>query len=200
MVETVKILNPDDPYNGPIKLKEKVKKLSIDDIEDENLSSDQRKNGEAAEDGESNSNQAGTVKIADLNKFADRTHTCDELTRNNIGEKVKICGWLEYQRMGKFLIIRDGYGQTQVLVTDKVKSLGNQIENITLESIIKVEGTVIPRPAATINPKMKTGYIEIEAEKIVVVNPAKKNLPFEVRKFNRAGERLRLKHRYLDLR
>ncbi|XP_046804935.1 aspartate--tRNA ligase, mitochondrial [Lucilia cuprina] len=140
------------------------------------------------------------IKVADLNKFANRTHTCGELTSDNIGEKVTICGWLEFQRMGKFFILRDGYGQTQVLITDKTNGLEDNEQGIALESIVRVEGTVIPRPAATINPKMTTGHVEIEAEKIEILNPAKRNLPFDVRKFNRAGERLRLTHRYIDLR
>lgn len=109
-----------------------------------------------------------------------------------------MCGWLEFQRMGKFFVLRDGYGSTQVLLTDKIK--GVDTSSLTLETIIRVEGTVIPRPTSTINPKMKTGHIEIEAEKLEVLNGAKKNLPFEVRRFNRAGERLRLTHRYIDLR
>ncbi|KAM7353310.1 aspartyl-tRNA synthetase, mitochondrial isoform 1-T8 [Cochliomyia hominivorax] len=200
MVDTVKVLNPEDPYDGPIKAKEKVKKLSINDIDESGEG--EGKNGEAMEeDGTSKSDGTGNViKVADLNKFANRTHTCGELTTDNIGEKVTICGWLEFQRMGKFFILRDGYGQTQVLITDSTTGLEKQDQGITLESIVRVEGKVIPRPAATINPKMKTGHIEIEAETVEILNAAKKNLPFEVRKFNRAGERLRLTHRYIDLR
>lgn len=203
VVSTVKVLNPDEPYDGPIKIKEKVKKLSINDVVDEE-----------AEDGENNGNDAqgegaggskkttsassNVISVADLNKFASRTHTCGELTTDNIGEKVTLCGWLEFQRMDRFFILRDGYGSTQVLLSDKVKGLEDT--NLTLETVLKVTGTVIPRPTATINPKMKTGHIEVEAETVELLNAAKKNLPFEVRRFNRAGERLRLTHRYLDLR
>uniref|UniRef100_A0A1A9W5F1 Aminoacyl-transfer RNA synthetases class-II family profile domain-containing protein n=1 Tax=Glossina brevipalpis TaxID=37001 RepID=A0A1A9W5F1_9MUSC len=197
MVDTVKILNPEDPYDGPIKAKDKVQKLSIDDLDEEDGDASE-KNGEAMEDNDTSTPKV--VKVADLNKFADRSHNCGELASDNIGEKVSICGWLEFQRMGKFLVLRDGYGQTQVLLTDKVKGLEAYSDGLSLETIVKVEGTVIPRPAATINPKMKTGHIEVEAEKVEVLNAAKKNLPFEVRKFNRAGERLRLTHRYIDLR
>ncbi|XP_036344295.1 aspartate--tRNA ligase, mitochondrial-like isoform X1 [Rhagoletis pomonella] len=193
MVDSVKILNPDDPYDGPIKNKEKVQKLSIDDLESDATS----KNGNAAVGAVGKVEKA---KIANLNKFAGRTHTCGELSIDNINEKVTICGWLEFQRMGKFFILRDGYGQTQVLITAKAKGVENYAEGFSLESIIRVEGTVIPRPASTINNNMKTGHIEIEAETVEVLNAAKKNLPFEVRRYNRAGERLRLTHRYLDLR
>ncbi|XP_053958490.1 aspartate--tRNA ligase, mitochondrial isoform X2 [Anastrepha ludens] len=200
MVQSVKVLNPDDPYEGPIKAKDKVKKMSIKDLEAEVA---ENKNDNAAGGG----SRAGTSvkskvihKIADLNKFSARTHTCAELGKDNINEKVTLCGWLEFQRMGKFFILRDGYGHTQILITPKAKGLEKYQEGFSLESIIKVEGTVIPRPAATINPNMKTGQIEVEAETVEVLNPAKKNLPFEVRHYNRAGERLRLTHRYLDLR
>ncbi|XP_017086699.1 LOW QUALITY PROTEIN: aspartate--tRNA ligase, mitochondrial [Drosophila eugracilis] len=207
-VTQVKILNPDDPYDGPIKAKEKQQKLSIEDLEAEeaaveasgNLNSN---NGVSKEDGA----DAGPVtaeqrlKVADTNKFADRTHNCGELSSNDINEKVTICGWLEFQRMNKFFILRDAYGQTQVLLSPKTRGLEEYAEaGVPIESIVRVEGTVIPRPAATINPKMQTGHVEVEADLVVVLNPAKKNLPFEIRKFNRAGERLRLTHRYLDLR
>ncbi|XP_037957941.1 aspartate--tRNA ligase, mitochondrial isoform X2 [Teleopsis dalmanni] len=199
LVESIKVLNPDDPYDGPIKNKEKVQKLSINDLDLDN--DDSRKNGSSHEEGDlNNTSSSDKTKVADTNKFTDRTHNCGELTSINIGEKVVASGWLEYQRMGKFLILRDGYGQTQVLLTDKTKGLEEYTEGLSLESIIRVEGTVIPRPASTVNPRMKTGEIEIDAEKLTVLNHAKKNLPFEVRKFNRAGERLRLTHRYIDLR
>ncbi|XP_017025829.3 aspartate--tRNA ligase, mitochondrial isoform X1 [Drosophila kikkawai] len=212
-VSTVKILNPDDPYEGPIKAKEKQQKLSIDDLESEEAgaeasSSVSSNNGESKEDGSDIPHSATLstsaeqrVKIADTNKFADRTHNCGELSSSDINEKVVICGWLEFQRMNKFFILRDAYGQTQVLLLPKTTGLEEYVETgVPIESIVRVEGTVIPRPAATINPKMQTGHVEVEADKVVVLNPAKKNLPFEIRKFNRAGERLRLTHRYLDLR
>lgn len=221
---SVKVLNPDDPYEGPIKVKEKQPKMSIDDLEAEeaaaaaaaaasagagnatSANNGNDGNADGSEGGASSSAQTITehqrqVKVADTNKFADRTHNCGELTSNEINEKVVICGWLEFQRMNKFFVLRDAYGQTQVLILPRTKGLEEYAETgVPIESIVRVEGTVIPRPAATINPKMTTGHVEIEADKISVLNAAKKNLPFEIRKFNRAGERLRLTHRYLDLR
>lgn len=223
-VTSVKVLNPDDPYEGPIKVKEKQPKMSIDDLEAEeaaaaaaaaasagagnatSANNGNDGNADGSEGGASSSAQTITehqrqVKVADTNKFADRTHNCGELTSNEINEKVVICGWLEFQRMNKFFVLRDAYGQTQVLILPRTKGLEEYAETgVPIESIVRVEGTVIPRPAATINPKMTTGHVEIEADKISVLNAAKKNLPFEIRKFNRAGERLRLTHRYLDLR
>lgn len=203
----VRLLDPDEPYDGPIKAKDKVQKVSIDDLDSENEEAPNDKdqsvlNGTVKGSGGKGftSHPTNMVKVADLNKFADRTHTCNELTGKNVGEKVVLCGWLEYQRMGKFLILRDSYGQTQVLLTDKVKGVEKFTDgNIPLETIVRVEGTVIPRPASTVNPKMSTGHIEIEAEKVDILNLCK-NMPFVVRKFNRASERLRLAHRYIDLR
>ncbi|XP_067624823.1 aspartate--tRNA ligase, mitochondrial [Eurosta solidaginis] len=199
IVEDIKILNPDDPYDGPIKIKEKLQKMSIDDMVAEDDAADKNGNNtEGSSGGQRPKNEKS--KIADLNKFSGRTHTCNELGLDNIGEKVTICGWLEFQRMGKFFVLRDGYGQTQILITDKVKGLENYDDGFSLESILRVEGTVIPRPSATVNPNMKTGHIEVEAENIELLNAAIKNLPFVVRTHNRAGERLRLTHRYVDLR
>ncbi|EDV99300.1 aspartate--tRNA ligase, mitochondrial [Drosophila grimshawi] len=217
-VTNVKVLNPDDPYEGPIKVKEKLQKMSIDDLEAEEAAAAaaasannaiSANNGEGNMDGSESAAPSAPqssaeqlrIKVADTNKFADRTHNCGELTSNEINEKVVICGWLEFQRMNKFFILRDAYGQTQVLILPKTKGLEEYAESgVPIESIVRVEGTVIPRPAATVNPKMNTGHVEIEADKVDILNAAKKNLPFEIRKFNRAGERLRLTHRYLDLR
>ncbi|KAL7741028.1 hypothetical protein ACLKA6_013465 [Drosophila palustris] len=214
-VTSVKVLNPDDAYDGPIKVKEKLQKMSIDDLEAEeaaegasNRSATGGNNGDGSADNSevaaksaAPANSEQRIKVADTNKFADRTHNCGELTSNEINEKVVICGWLEFQRMNKFFILRDAYGQTQVLILPKTKGLEEYAETgVPIESIVRVEGTVIPRPAATINPKMTTGHVEIEADKVDILNPAKKNLPFEIRKYNKAGERLRLTHRYLDLR
>lgn len=55
------------------------------------------------------------------NKYVNRSHTCGELSLKNVGEMVVLCGWLEYQRMNKFLVLRDAYGETQLLLNDKVK-------------------------------------------------------------------------------
>lgn len=51
-----------------------------------------------------------------ISKYTTRTHTCGELTINNVGDKVILCGWLEYQRMNKFVVLRDSYGETQLMI------------------------------------------------------------------------------------
>lgn len=55
-----------------------------------------------------------------ISKYTNRSYTCGELTSKNIGENVSLCGWLEYQRMSKFVVLRDGYGETQLLINEEV--------------------------------------------------------------------------------
>lgn len=61
-----------------------------------------------------------TANTQCLSKYVNRSHTCGELSLKNVGERVVLCGWLEYLRMNKFLVLRDAYGETQVLISDKV--------------------------------------------------------------------------------
>lgn len=57
----------------------------------------------------------------DVNSFIYRTHNCGQLRDEHIGQSVTLCGWLEYHRVGKFVILRDGYGRTQLIIPDEVK-------------------------------------------------------------------------------
>ena len=130
-----------------------------------------------------------------------RTHTCNELRIANAGEKVKIVGWMENVRMVgsnfAFVVVRDFYGTTQVVVEDE--ALIAQIKGINKESTISVEGTV--RARSNPNPKQETGEIEIVPEKIDVLGKCRYNeLPFEINRSREADEAQRLKYRYLDLR
>ena len=130
-----------------------------------------------------------------------RTHTCNELRLGNVGEKVKIVGWMENVRaVGNnfaFVVVRDFYGTTQVVVENE--DLINQIKGINKESTISVEGTVRKRESP--NPKQDTGDIEVVPEKIEVLGKCRYNeLPFEINRSREADEAQRLKYRYLDLR
>lgn len=60
------------------------------------------------------------AKNFSVNKYTNRSHTCGELSRNHLGKTVTLCGWLGYQRMNKFVILRDNYGETQLLLKDTV--------------------------------------------------------------------------------
>lgn len=134
-----------------------------------------------------------------VNEFTDRTHNCGELTEKDEGKNVTLCGWLEFSRMNKFLVLRDGYGHTQVLIPeDRIAELN--IDKLSFETILKIEGKVLLRPPKMINKKMKTGAIEVLADKLEILNPSKSNLPFIVRSQNRPDDSLRMEYRYIDLR
>ncbi len=128
-----------------------------------------------------------------------RTHNCGELTEQNVGQKVKLCGWLSSTRdLGAviFFVLRDFYGYTQVVVADE--DLKAQVRDIPRESTISVEGKVILRSSP--NPDMPTGMIEIEPEKVEVLGRCYDQLPFEVATSTTSREDTRLKYRFLDLR
>jgi len=130
-----------------------------------------------------------------------RTHTCNELRLEQVGEHVRLCGWMENVReVGgslAFVVLRDFYGTTQ-LVLETEEQL-RQVRTINKESTIAVEGTV--RERASKNPKLPTGDIEIVPEKIEVLGRCRYNeLPFEINRSREADETARLKYRYLDLR
>ncbi len=130
-----------------------------------------------------------------------RTHTCNELRLEHVGQKVKIVGWLENVReVGSnfaFVVVRDFYGTTQVVV--ETEDMMRAVKAINKESTISVEGTV--RERASKNPRQDTGDIEVVPEKIEVLGRCRYNeLPFEINRSREADEMQRLKYRYLDLR
>ncbi len=133
--------------------------------------------------------------------FQSRTHTCNELRLENVGEKVKIVGWMENVReVGNnfaFVVVRDFYGTTQVVV--ETEEMMNIVHSVNKESTISVEGVV--RERASKNPKQATGDIEVVPEKIEILGKCRYNeLPFEINRSRDADESARLKYRYLDLR
>lgn len=130
-----------------------------------------------------------------------RTHTCNELRSGNIGEKVVICGWYEnIRKISKnvgFLILRDFYGTTQVVI--ETEEMMQIIDSLNNESTLSIEGLV--RERSSKNPALPTGDIEVVPEKITVLGSCNYNaLPFEINHSREADENLRLKYRYLDLR
>ena len=130
-----------------------------------------------------------------------RTHTCGELRLSDAGKKVTIVGWLENVReVGAnfaFLVLRDFYGTTQVVVDSA--DMMRIVKDINKESTISVTGTVRERESK--NPKLPTGEIEVVPEKIEVLGKCFHNqLPFEINKSRDADENTRLKYRFLDLR
>ncbi|WP_029324022.1 aspartate--tRNA ligase [Butyrivibrio sp. AE3004] len=130
-----------------------------------------------------------------------RTHTCGELRIENVGNKVKLVGWLENLRevgaeLG-FVVLRDFYGTTQIVI--ETEEMMKVVKGINKESTISVEGTV--RERSSKNPKLATGDIEVVPDKIDVLGRCRYNeLPFEINRSREADETARLKYRYLDLR
>ena len=130
-----------------------------------------------------------------------RTNTCGELRLGDAGKQVTIVGWLENVReVGSnfaFLVLRDYYGTTQVVV--ETEEMMKIVKGINKESTISVTGTVRERESK--NPKLPTGEIEVVPEKIEVLGKCVHNqLPFEINKSREADENTRLKYRFLDVR
>ena len=130
-----------------------------------------------------------------------RTHTCNELRMEHVGQQVKIVGWMENVRtVGQnfaFVVLRDFYGTTQVVVeTEEMMAI---INSLNKESTISVEGVV--RERASKNPKQATGDVEVVPSRIEVLGRCRYNsLPFEINRSREADETARLKYRFLDLR
>ncbi|AAU03619.1 aspartate--tRNA ligase [Rickettsia typhi] len=131
-----------------------------------------------------------------------RTHNCNELQLSNVGQEVKLSGWVHRRRdHGNlvFIDLRDHYGITQIVFTDQNQHLMDYASNLCYESVITVSGTVVARSEGTINNKLLTGHIEVLAVECIVES-ASSPLPFVINNEKEAPEESRLKHRFLDLR
>ena len=130
------------------------------------------------------------------NKY--RTVTCGELRKENIGQQVKVAGWVENIRDHGgvlFVDIRDQYGVVQVVIHDET-----MLDGVNKECTVTVSGEVVLRDEETVNPKIATGYVEVMAQSLTVLGKCKNSLPFEVASSKNTSEDIRLKYRYLDLR
>jgi aspartyl-tRNA synthetase len=131
-----------------------------------------------------------------------RTHTCGILNKNEIGQKVKLSGWVHRRRdHGNLLFIdlRDHYGITQLVFNDSNPDLMEQASRIRFESVITIEGEVVARSHEAINKNLQTGEIEVIV-KSCTLESAADQIPFMVSQDQDAPEDLRLKYRFLDLR
>ena len=127
-----------------------------------------------------------------------RTVTCGELREENIGQQVRVAGWVENIRDHggvMFLDIRDQYGVLQVVVHND-----ELLKDINKECTVTLSGTVVKRDEETINKKIATGFVEVHTEDIKVLGKCKNVLPFEVATSTNTNEEVRLKYRFLDLR
>ena len=127
-----------------------------------------------------------------------RTVTCGELREENIGQQVRVAGWVENIRDHggvSFIDLRDMYGVLQVVLRDT-----SLLDGITKENCISIEGVIDHRDEETYNPKIPTGTIELEAHSIDMLGKVYHQLPFEIMTSKEIREDVRLKYRYLDLR
>lgn len=135
--------------------------------------------------------------------FKRRTHTCGDLRESNIGQTVILNGWVDTRRdLGGliFIELRDRYGITQVVFepgfNEEAHNIGKYLRS---EFVISVEGIVRKRPEGTENALIATGNVDVMVNKLSILNEAK-TPPFQIKEETDAGEDLRLKYRYLDLR
>jgi len=132
-----------------------------------------------------------------------RTHTCGELTANDVDKEVILCGWVAVRRdHGKliFIDLRDRNGLTQVVFLPKVAPEAHlKAQELRSEFVVRIKGKVNKRPDNTINPKLPTGQVELMAMELEILN-ASLTPPFEIMDDSDINEELRLKYRYLDLR
>ena len=134
-----------------------------------------------------------------MNKY--RTHTCSQLTKKEVGSKVKISGWINKKRdHGNLLFVdlRDNYGITQCIIDQENKNF-KEIEKLQLETVVKIEGSVLERIAETVNKEIPTGEIEVSIDEFEVLGTCKE-LPMPVFSDQEYAEEIRLKYRFLDLR
>ena len=130
-----------------------------------------------------------------------RSHTCADLTEKNVGDNIRLSGWVHRVRDHGgvlFIDLRDHYGMTQVLC-DPDSPVFNEVEKVRSEWCIRIDGTVKAREAALVNTKISTGKIEVFIEDLEVLGSAEE-LPLMVFGDQEYPEETRLKYRYLDLR
>lgn len=130
-----------------------------------------------------------------------RTHNCAALRSQDVGSIVKLSGWIHSKRDHGgllFIDLRDHFGITQIVIPANSPLL-NTAERLRVESVICITGKVVAREGETVNPKLPTGQIEIQAENLEIISEATV-LPFQVTGNENYPEDLRLKYRYIDLR
>jgi len=132
-----------------------------------------------------------------------KSHSCGELNKKHVGDKVTLAGWVDRRRDHGGLIfidLRDREGIVQVVFNPEISKPCHEIASeMRNEYVVRVGGEVAPRPPGTENPKLPTGDIEVIAHNTDILNPSK-TPPFYINEDTEVEESLRLKYRYLDLR
>ena len=138
------------------------------------------------------------------NSILKRTHSCGQLRKEDIGKRVRLCGWVRsYRDHGGviFVDLRDRDGITQIVFDPRLcgEQLHRQAEQLRSEWVISVGGIVRERGPERVNPKLSTGEIEVVVDEIVVLNKSD-TPPFEPDSVEKISEETRLRYRYIDLR
>ncbi len=131
-----------------------------------------------------------------------RSHYCGEINSAHVGEEVTVCGWVHRRRDHGgviFLDIRDRTGIVQVVYDPDTEESFATADRVRNEYVLLAEGRVRPRPEGTVNPDMATGEIEVLGKELTILNAAA-TPPFQLDEYSDAGEDVRLKYRYMDLR
>jgi aspartyl-tRNA synthetase len=132
-----------------------------------------------------------------------RTYFCGEVPKNAIGEKVTLKGWVQRRRdLGGliFIHLRDRTGIVQIVFNPEVSQEALEVaEKVRSEYVVEIEGTVIARDESTFNLNLSTGTIEVQADRMAIINESK-TPPFMIEDQADVSEDVRLKYRYLDLR
>jgi aspartyl-tRNA synthetase len=131
-----------------------------------------------------------------------RTHYCGELRKQDIGKKETLAGWIHSRRDHGgvlFCDLRDRSGIMQIVFHPENKDIFHRASELGGEYVVQVTGTVASRPEGTHNPNLATGDVELNVESFEILNTSKAP-PFEVSEYSEAGEDIRLRYRFLDLR
>jgi len=131
-----------------------------------------------------------------------RSHFCGTVTEDLVGESVTLCGWVHRRRDHGgviFVDLRDRSGLVQVVYDPDTVEAFAIAEQVRPEYVLRVVGRVRERPPGTLNPEMPTGAVEVLGKSLEVLNSAR-TPPFQLDEYSEAGEDIRLRYRYLDLR
>ena len=131
-----------------------------------------------------------------------RTHYCGEVKKTEVGQEVEVCGWVHRRRDHGgviFLDLRDRSGIVQVVYDPDTEDSFATADRVRNEFVLKAKGLVRDRPDGTVNLEMATGEVEILASQLQILNAAL-TPPFQLDEYSEAGEDVRLKYRYMDLR
>ncbi|XP_062193289.1 aspartate--tRNA ligase, chloroplastic/mitochondrial-like isoform X2 [Phragmites australis] len=163
--------------------------------------------GAAATDAAATPSKESKVERLQSLQWPRRDALCGELGAGDAGRRVRLCGWVALRRTHAgltFLTLRDRSGMVQVTTLPEYPEVYNVVNKLRVESVVAIEGVVQPRPADAINADMKTGAIEVAADRVLVLNSVTRSLPFPVTTADTVKEKfpeeIRLRFRVLDLR